>query len=52
MYRNGALLANLGAGATGYTDHPPQGGPYTYKVEAHNGAGAASANTNNSGCML
>jgi len=52
VYRNGALLGNLGAGATSYTDNPPQGGPYTYKVEAYNGFGASSASTNDSGCLL
>ncbi len=52
VYRNGTVLANLGAGATSYTDHPPQGGPYNYKVEAFNGAGAASDTTSDPGCLL
>jgi hypothetical protein len=51
VYRNGAPPANLGAGATDYMDNPPQGGPYSYLVEAYNGAGAADANTSDSGCL-
>jgi hypothetical protein len=52
VYRNGGLLASLGPGATSYTDNPPQGGPYTYRVEAFNGAGEAGANTNDPGCLF
>jgi uncharacterized protein YraI len=52
VYRNGSLLASLGAGATTYTDSPPQGGPYNYTVEAHNGVGSADASANDAGCLL
>jgi hypothetical protein len=35
VYRNGALLATLGATITSYEDTPPFGGPYTYAVESY-----------------
>jgi len=52
VYRDGNLIATLGANATGYTDGPPYGGPYTYGVEAFNAAGASSRPTVvESGCI-
>jgi hypothetical protein len=36
LYRNGSLLATLGANATTYEDLPPFGGPYTYAIESYN----------------
>jgi hypothetical protein len=36
LYRNGSLLATLGANATTYEDSPPFGGPYTYAIESYN----------------
>jgi hypothetical protein len=52
VYRDGNLIATLGANATGYTDSPPYGGPYTYGVEAFNAAGASSRPTVvESGCI-
>ena len=52
VYRDGNLIATLGANATGYTDAPPYGGPYTYGVEAFNAAGASSRPTVvESGCI-
>jgi len=53
IYRNGTLLATLGAGATSYTDNPPGSGPYVYGVEAYNAAGASSQPTvNEAGCVI
>jgi hypothetical protein len=52
VYREGNLIATLGANATGYSDSPPYGGPYTYGVEAFNAAGASSRPTVvESGCI-
>ena len=52
VYRDGNLIATLGANATGYTDAPPYGGPYTYGVEAFNAAGASGRPTVvESGCI-
>lgn len=45
VYRNGSLLATLGANATSYQDTPPFGGPYSYGVEAYNASGASSRPT-------
>ncbi|NIS81777.1 MAG: hypothetical protein GTO14_16570, partial [Anaerolineales bacterium] len=42
VYRDAQLIATLGKNATSYTDNPPGSGPYTYNVEAFNGAGASS----------
>ncbi len=42
VYRNGTLIATLGANSTSYVDDPPFGGPYTYAVEAFNEGGASS----------
>jgi hypothetical protein len=41
IYRNGALLATLGANITSYEDQPPFGGPYTYALEAFNEDGVS-----------
>lgn len=52
VYRNGSLIATLGANATTYTDAPPYGGPYTYNVEAFNSAGtSAQATVTEPGCI-
>ena len=52
LFRDGNLIATLGANATGYTDAPPYGGPYTYGVEAFNAAGTSSRPTVvESGCI-
>lgn len=53
VYRNGAQIATLGANATGFTDKPPAGGPYTYGVEAFNDAGASGRpTTSDPGCIF
>jgi len=41
-----------GAGAKGYKDSPPVGGPYTYTVEAFNGVGASGATAVDAGCIF
>ncbi len=52
VYRNGNLIATLGANETGYTDNPPYGGPYTYGAEAFNEAGASARPTvQEAGCI-
>jgi len=45
VYRDGNLIATLGANSTSYVDDPPFGGPYTYAVEAFNEGGASSQAT-------
>ena len=54
VYRNGQLIATLGANSTKYTDTtPPGSGPQTYYVEAFNGSGAVkSNNTQDQGCIF
>jgi hypothetical protein len=52
IYRNGTLINTIGDNSSVYTDHPPQGGPYTYKVEAFNGVGSAASSVNDPGCLL
>lgn len=53
VYRDGAAIATLGAGATSYVDHPSYSGPHTYKVEAFNGAGSAQSNSDqDDGCIF
>jgi hypothetical protein len=42
VFRDGQLIATLGANATGYTDTPPNLSGHTYAVEAFNAAGASS----------
>lgn len=51
ILRNGAQITLLPANSTSYTDHPPYGGPYTYKIEAYNGAGSNSASVQDPGCI-
>ncbi len=53
VYRDGAVIDTLGAGATSYVDHPPYSGPHTYKVEVFNGAGSAQSNSDqDDGCVF
>lgn len=42
VYRDGQLVATLGANAAQYVDAPPGSGPYTYGVEAYNAGGISS----------
>jgi hypothetical protein len=42
VYRNGDLIAALGANVSSYTDNPPHGGPHTYEVEAVNRVGVSA----------
>lgn len=52
VYRDGNLIATLGANATGYTDTPPNYQGHTYGVEAYNAAGTSSRPTvNEDGCL-
>lgn len=52
VYRNGNLIATLGANTTQYTDKPPGSGPYTYYVEAFNNTGSAKSNSaQEDGCI-
>lgn len=53
VYRDGALIATLGANANGYTDDPPRPGPHTYGVEAINEGGASTRETiSDQGCVV
>jgi hypothetical protein len=53
LYREGQLIATLGAGVESYTDEPPYGGPYTYELEAFNAAGSSSRVTaEEKGCIF
>ena len=53
VYRDGAVVATLGANATSYTDNPPKPGPHTYEVEAYNAAGAsARLSVADKGCVI
>lgn len=52
VYRDGALISTLVAGANSYTDLPPGSGPYTYGVEAFNAAGTSARPTvQEAGCI-
>ncbi|KAF0106540.1 MAG: Microbial metalloproteinase [Chloroflexi bacterium] len=52
VYRDGALIATLGSGATSYDDTSPNYQSHTYRVEAYNAAGAASSSMKASeGCV-
>ena len=51
IYRNGQLIATLGANTGSYTDDPPKGGPYDYEVEAYNSAGSNSSKVQEPGCI-
>jgi hypothetical protein len=51
LYRDGQLIATLGANANGYVDNPPRGGAHGYALEAFNGGGAsAQVTTQDQGC--
>jgi CSLREA domain-containing protein len=53
VYRDGILIATLGANATSYTDSPPKPGPHTYEVEAFNDGGASNRLTvQDKGCAV
>jgi hypothetical protein len=53
IYREGQLIATLGANAESYSDDPPYGGPYQYGVEAYNDSGASSRPTvQEAGCIF
>jgi CSLREA domain-containing protein len=41
LYRDGGLIATLGADANGYVDSPPRGGAHSYALEAFNAGGAS-----------
>jgi hypothetical protein len=45
IYRDGQLIATLGADVESYTDNPPPNVSHTYGVEAYNPAGASSRPT-------
>jgi len=52
LYRNGQLIATLGANSTSYVDQPPLGGPYTYTLEAYNvGGSSAQTSVQDQGCQ-
>lgn len=52
VYRDGNLIATLGANVTSYKDHPSYSGPHTYYVQAYNDGGAVnSSQTSDSGCI-
>lgn len=52
LYREGQLIATLGAGAESYTDEPPYGGPYTYELEAFNASGSSNrVSAEEKGCI-
>lgn len=53
VYRDGAVIATLGANATSYADNPPRPGPHTYEVEAYNAAGASTRlSVQDNGCQV
>jgi len=53
VYRDGALIATLGANSTSYTDNPPKPGPHTYEVEAFNDGGvSARLSVQDKGCVV
>ena len=52
VYRDGTLIATLGAGTGSYDDTSPDYGSHSYQVEAYNAAGAAGSSVMNSaGCV-
>jgi hypothetical protein len=52
VYRDGMLIATLGANTTVYDDSSPDYNGHDYRVEAFNAAGAASSATQSSpGCV-
>jgi hypothetical protein len=53
VFRDGQMIATLGANATGYTDNPPGSGPYTYSVEAFNAVGSSGRpSVEEEGCIF
>jgi hypothetical protein len=53
IYRNGELIATVGANTTSYNDTPPNNTSLVYLVEAFNGAGASDqASTKDNGCTI
>jgi hypothetical protein len=52
VYREGGLIATLGADQTVYDDTPGDYEAHTYRVEAFNGAGSGgTGNQNSTGCL-
>jgi len=52
VYRDGELIAELGANAESHQDEPPGSGPYTYAVEAYNSSGSSQQVTvEEEGCL-
>lgn len=52
VYRDGVLIAELGANTESYQDEPPGSGPYTYAVEAYNSSGTSQQITvEEEGCL-
>lgn len=52
LYRDGKLIATLGANVTTYVDNPPRGDDHTYALEAFNDAGASpQVMTADQGCQ-
>ncbi|MEX1071624.1 MAG: hypothetical protein WEC37_03270 [Anaerolineales bacterium] len=53
VYRDGQLIATLGANANGFTDTPPNYNAHTYGVEAFNDAGSsARPSVQEDGCLF
>jgi hypothetical protein len=48
VYRDGALIATLGAGAASYDDTSPDLKTYGYQVEAYNGYGSGVSSARDS----
>jgi hypothetical protein len=52
VYRDGGLIADLGANAASYDDTLPDYNSHSYRVEAFNGSGTGTTGTKNStGCV-
>ena len=52
VYRDGSLIATVGAGSSSYDDTSPDYSSHAYRVEAYNAAGAASSGSKSSeGCL-
>jgi Zn-dependent metalloprotease len=52
IYRDGNLIATVGANETMYVDHPPYSGPHNYYVQAFNNAGTSNSNqASDQGCV-
>ncbi len=53
VYRDGGLIATLGANATSYSDTSPNFNSHSYRVDAYNSSGTAASPTKNSeGCLF